>query len=105
MLFLAIPKFSMWGFPLMLLIKWTVLLCLRFKCNNLGLGLFYRRIKIQIPPKSLWMTYFPMMKMTKDKEVSTLQIIMLVYFCNAEYKDALYKNESMFGVLWGTAEC
>lgn len=49
------------------------------------------------------MTYFPMMKMTKDKEVSGLQIRMLVYFCNAQYKVAFYKNESMFGVLWDTA--
>lgn len=49
------------------------------------------------------MTYFPMMKMTKDKGVSALQITMLVYFCNAESKDALYKNESLLEVLWVTA--
>lgn len=49
------------------------------------------------------MTCFPMMKMTKDKEVSALQITMLVYSCNAGCRDALYKSESILGVLWGTA--
>lgn len=91
----------MWGFPLTFLINLTVLLCLRF--NLLGLGLFCRRIKIQIPPKSLWMICFPMMKMTKDKEVSVLQVTFLLCFCSAEYKDALYKNVSMLGDHCNTA--
>ena len=41
--------------------------------------------------------------MTKDKEVSVLRITMLVYFCNVEYKEALYKNEAMLVVLWHIA--
>lgn len=90
----------MWSFSLTLLINWTVLLCFRF--NLLGLGLFCRRIKIRIPPKSPWMIYFPMMKMTKDKEVSVLRITLLGCFCSAEYEDVLYKNGSMLGVLWDT---
>lgn len=49
------------------------------------------------------MIYFPMMKMTKDKEVSVFQTTLLVCFCSAEYKDALYKNVSMLGHLWDTA--
>jgi len=40
-----------------------------------------------------------MTKMTKDKEVSALQITMFGYFCSAEHKDAFYKNESLLGVL------
>lgn len=49
------------------------------------------------------MIYFPMMKMTKDKEVSVFQVTLLVCFCSAEYKDALYKNVSMLGHHWDTA--
>lgn len=49
------------------------------------------------------MIYFPMMKMTKDKEVSVLQITLLVCLFSAEYKDVLYKNVSMLGDLWDTA--
>lgn len=49
------------------------------------------------------MIYFPMMKMTKGKEVSVLEITLLVCFCSAKYKDGLYKNGSMLGVLWDTA--
>lgn len=49
------------------------------------------------------MISFPMMKMTKDKEVSVLQITLLVCFCSAENKDALYKSVSMLGDLCNTA--
>lgn len=54
------------------------------------------------------MTYFPMMKMTKDKEVSALQITMLLYSCNAGYRDTLYKNESILVFFLGhggSGEC
>lgn len=51
------------------------------------------------------MTYFPMMKMTKVKEVSAFQITMSMYLFSAKAKDANPKNKSMLRGFWDRVEC